>query len=127
MSVARLKDFAGHRVQVFVRRLLLLVVAAVVPAYVLAVFYGFPVFFVLSSMALLLGSATLFVWQWRNGKQPSGWGYSALTLALFLLLWQPMVALHAQYAPLALAVLVNHLVYVIAGLVLVGLYFSRTE
>ncbi|MFY0663205.1 MAG: hypothetical protein JXQ97_01160 [Natronospirillum sp.] len=127
MDDVQQKDSLGQRVQLFARRLLLLVVAAVAPAYVLAVFYGFPVFFVLSSIALLLSAAALFVWQRRNGKRPSGWGYVAFTLALFLLIWQPMVVLHAQYAPLALAVVVNHLVYVIAGLVLVGLYFTHRE
>ncbi|WLD57872.1 hypothetical protein NFC81_14330 [Salinispirillum sp. LH 10-3-1] len=107
------------------RRLALLVLAALAPAYLLAALYGVPAFFVIASLLVVLGAVLLFVRQRFTGRKPQGWSYIAFTLALFLLVWQPMVALHAHYAPPGLAVVVNHLTYVIAGLVLAGLYFSR--
>lgn len=109
------------------RNAALLMFAALAPAYLLAALYGVPAFFVLTSVLVVVGAVLLYVRQRMTGRQPQGWSYVAFTLALFLLVWQPMVALHAHYAPPSLAVVVNNLTYVIAGLVLAGLFFSRTE
>ena len=106
-----------------------IIAAAVLPAWFLGIVFAFPAFFVIASLVIVLAAAVL----WWSGRRRAAlaserpYYFLAFTLALLLLVWEPMITLHAHYAPESVSFLVNNLSYSIAGLVLLGLAFIRAQ